>query len=55
MTTWIERTARRKSIGQVALFLVVTAIMVWIFAENASSWKDGFVAEVMKRKREMGR
>ena len=37
--TWIERTARRKSIGQVVLFLVVTAIVIWIFAENASYWK----------------
>ena len=39
MTTWIERTARRKSIGQVVLFLAVTAIVVWIFAENASYWR----------------
>ena len=38
-STWIERTARRKSIGQVVLFLVVTAIVIWIFAENASYWK----------------
>jgi hypothetical protein len=37
--TWIERTARQKSIGQVVLFLVVTAVVVWIFAENASYWK----------------
>jgi hypothetical protein len=39
MTTWIERTARRKSIGQVVLFLAVTAIVVWIFVETASYWK----------------
>ena len=39
MTTWIERTARRKSIGQVVLFLAVTAIVVWIFVESASYWK----------------
>ncbi len=37
--TWIERKARQKSIGQVVLFLAVTAIVVWIFAENASYWK----------------
>ncbi len=37
--TWIERTARRKSIGQVVLFLVVTVVVVWIFAENAAYWK----------------
>ena len=36
MTTWIERTARQKSIGQVVLFLVVTAIVVWIYAENSA-------------------
>ena len=39
MTTWIERTARRRSIGQVVLFLVVTVIVVWIFAEKASYWR----------------
>jgi hypothetical protein len=37
--TWIERTARQKSIGQVVLFLVVTAIVIWIYAENASYWR----------------
>jgi len=37
--TWIERTARRKSIGQVVLFVVVTAIVVWIFAKYAAYWK----------------
>ena len=39
MTTWIERTARKKSMGQVVLFLLVTAIVIWIYAENASYWK----------------
>ena len=39
MTTWIERTARQKSMGQVVLFLVVTAIVVWIYAENAAYCK----------------
>ena len=29
----------QKSIGQVVLFLVVTAIVVWIYAENATYWK----------------
>ncbi len=42
MTTWIERTARRKSIGQVVLFLVVTAIVAWILAENSAYWKVFF-------------
>jgi hypothetical protein len=42
MTTWIERTARQKSIGQVVLFLVVTAIVVWIFASNGAYLKVFF-------------
>jgi hypothetical protein len=42
MTTWIERTARQKSIGQVVLFLVVTAIVVWIFARNGAYLKVFF-------------
>jgi hypothetical protein len=42
MTTWIERTARQKSIGQVVLFLVVTAIVVWICAENSAYLKVFF-------------
>ena len=42
MTTWIERTARQKSIGQVVLFLVVTAIVVWIFAANGAYVKVFF-------------
>lgn len=42
MTTWIERTARQKSTGQVALFLVVTAIVAWIFAENSAYMKVFF-------------
>jgi hypothetical protein len=42
MTTWIERTARQKSIGQVVLFLVVTAIVVWIYAENSAYMKAFF-------------
>jgi hypothetical protein len=42
MTTWIERTARQKSIGQVALFLVVTAIVVWICAANSAYLKVFF-------------
>ena len=42
MTTWIERTARKKSIGQVVLFLAVTAIVAWIFAENNAYWKMFF-------------
>lgn len=39
MTTWIESTARKKSIGQVVLFLAVTAIVVWIYAENLAYLK----------------
>ncbi len=42
MTTWVEHTARRKSIGQVVLFLVVTAIVAWIIAENSAYWKVFF-------------
>jgi len=42
MTTWIERTARQKSIGQVVLFVVVTAIVVWICAENSAYIKVFF-------------
>jgi hypothetical protein len=42
MTTWIERTARQKSIGQVVLFLVVTAIVVWICVENSAYLKVFF-------------
>jgi hypothetical protein len=42
MTTWVERTARKKSIGQVALFLIVTAIVAWILAENSAYWKVFF-------------
>lgn len=37
--SWIERTARQKSIAQIVLFLAVTALVVWLFAENASYWK----------------
>ena len=37
--TWIERTARHKSIGQVVLFLVVTVIVVWVLAANTAYWK----------------
>jgi hypothetical protein len=43
MTTWIERTARQKSIGQVVLFLVVTVIVVWICAENRAYLKVFFM------------
>jgi hypothetical protein len=42
MTTWIERTARQKSIGQVVLFLVVTAIVAWVFAANSAYLKVFF-------------
>jgi hypothetical protein len=42
MTTWIERTARQKSIGQVVLFLVVTAIVAWIFLANSAYMKVFF-------------
>jgi hypothetical protein len=42
MTTWIERTARQKSVGQVVLFLVVTAIVAWIYAENRAYLKVFF-------------
>ncbi len=42
MTTWIESTARKKSIGQVVVFLVVTAIVVSIVAENSAYWKVFF-------------
>jgi hypothetical protein len=42
MTTWIERTARQKSIGQVVLFLVVTVIVAWIFAQNSAYLKVFF-------------
>jgi len=42
MTTRIERTARQKSIGQVVLFLVVTAIVVWICVENSAYLKVFF-------------
>ena len=42
MTTWIERTARQKSIATVVLFLVVTAIVVWIYAENSAYVKVFF-------------
>lgn len=42
MTTWVEHTARKKSIGQVVLFLVVTAIVAWIVAENSAYWKVFF-------------
>ncbi len=42
MTTWIERTARRKSIGTIVLFLVVTGIVAWIYAENGAYVKVFF-------------
>ena len=42
MTTWIEQSARKKSMGQVVLFLVVTGIVVWIFACNSAYWKVFF-------------
>jgi hypothetical protein len=42
MTTWIEQTARKKSMGQVLLFLAITAIVAWIFAENSAYWKVFF-------------
>jgi hypothetical protein len=42
MTTWIESTARKKSIGQVVVFLVVTAIVGSIVAENSAYWKVFF-------------
>ncbi len=42
MTTWIERTARQKAIATVVLFLVVTAIVVWIYAANGAYVKVFF-------------
>ncbi|MGH9560959.1 MAG: hypothetical protein ACRD3S_05845, partial [Terracidiphilus sp.] len=42
MTTWIERTARKKSMGQVVLFLAVTGIVAWIFTYNSAYWKVFF-------------
>lgn len=42
MTTWIERTARQKAIGHIVLFLVVTAIVVWICAMNGAYLKVFF-------------
>lgn len=42
MTTWIEQSARKKSIGQVVLFLVVTAIVAWIVADTRAYWKVFF-------------
>ena len=42
MTTWIERTARQKAMATVVLFLVVTAIVVWIYAENSAYVKVFF-------------
>ena len=42
MTTWIERTARQKSIGQMVLFLLVTAIVIMLFMADAAYWKAFF-------------
>lgn len=42
MTTWIERTARQKSMGTIALFLAITAIVAWIYAENGAYMKVFF-------------
>ncbi len=42
MTTWIERTARQKAVSTVVLFCVVTAIVVWIYAENSAYVKVFF-------------
>ncbi len=42
MTTWIERTARQKSMGQVILFLAVTAFAALILAENRDYWRVFF-------------
>lgn len=39
MTTWIEQSARKKSIGQVVLFLLVTAIVAWIITDTRAYWK----------------
>jgi hypothetical protein len=42
MTTWIERTARQRSVWQVAVFLLVTVIVLSLFALNASYWGPFF-------------
>ena len=36
MPTWIERTARQRSMRQVMLFLLVTVVVVSLYALNAS-------------------
>jgi len=42
MMTWIERTARQKAISTIALFLAVTAIVTFIYAENGAYMKVFF-------------
>jgi Family of unknown function (DUF6709) len=42
MTTWVERTARQRSVWQIALCLLVTVSVVSLFALNASYWGPFF-------------
>jgi hypothetical protein len=42
MTTWIERTARQRSLRQVILFLLVTGVVVSLYALNAPYWRAFF-------------
>jgi hypothetical protein len=42
MATWVERTARQRSLWQVMLFLLVTVIVISLFALNASYWGPFF-------------
>ncbi|HUW97341.1 MAG TPA: hypothetical protein VMV40_00670 [Acidiferrobacter sp.] len=42
MTTWIERAARKRSMGQIVLFLLVTGIVAMLLALNGPYWKAFF-------------
>ncbi len=47
MATWIERTARQRSVTQVILFLLVTGIVGSIYALNPSYWGPFFRGPVV--------
>ena len=42
MATWIERTARQRSVRQVAFFLLITVVVVSLYGLNASYWGPFF-------------
>ncbi len=40
MTTWIERTARRKSVAGIVLFVAVTVTIALLYVANGDFWRE---------------